>query len=102
MEHIIKKIAMFTPDTADERPSCGDQDFMSACDSHNTEHGDVQNYMFFRNLKAMRDHIDQMLNMDASSIDQKLSDEHDWATDHIASAHENIEQVFGWLSADQS
>lgn len=107
MDEIIKRIAFFTPDTPDEMPSCGDTSFNqddsysgSSGTASDQDHGNLQNYMFFRNLKAMRDHIDEILKMDAQNIDQKLTEHHDWATDHIASAHENLEQVYGWLSAD--
>lgn len=56
-----------------------------------------ENYMFFQNLKEIRDNIDILLSMDESEIDQTLSNGHDWATEHIATAKDDIEEVTTFL-----
>ena len=56
-----------------------------------------ENYMFFQNLKEIRDNIDTLLNMNESEVDQILSNGHDWATEHIATAKDDIEEVTSFL-----
>lgn len=56
-----------------------------------------ENYMFFQNLKEIRDNIDTLLSMDESEVDQTLSNGHDWATEHIATAKDDIEEVTSFL-----
>jgi hypothetical protein len=53
--------------------------------------------MFFGNLETMKRLVDGLLEMDHSQIDSILN-EHDWASDHISVATENLEQVFDFLS----
>jgi hypothetical protein len=52
------------------------------------------NYMFFSNLEQMKRHIDDLMNMDPSMIDDWLSNGHDWADDHISKAKENLDHVY--------
>lgn len=61
------------------------------------EHQETQNYMFFGNLETMKRMIDELLSMDQSQVDSILT-EHDWASDHISVAAENLEHVFNFLS----
>lgn len=58
-----------------------------------------QNYMFFGNLRTIKQAIDDMLKMNEADIDKRLTDGHDWASDHIAEAKNNIEQVYHWLTS---
>jgi hypothetical protein len=60
---------------------------------------DLDNYMFFANLKNICDMAQEILSMDKSKIDQMLTEEHDWATDHVSSAKENLEHVHDWLKS---
>lgn len=90
MEHIITKIASLTPETPDDI-STGSTD--GSCDH-------LQNYMFFRNVKLMKDMLEEICSMDESQVDSIISEGHDWASDHIASATENIEQVLGFLKGE--
>lgn len=60
------------------------------------EHQEQNNYMFFGNLETMKNMIDELLQMDESKIDSILS-EHDWASDHISVANENLEHVYNFL-----
>jgi hypothetical protein len=62
-------------------------------------HGRFQNYMFFNNLKTIKDAIDEILQMDANAVDQLLSDGHNWATDHLATSADDIDEVYHFLSA---
>lgn len=59
---------------------------------------ELENYMFFQNLKVIRENIDKLLAMDPSKVDAILKDGHDWASDHITVATENIDQVTKFLS----
>jgi hypothetical protein len=65
------------------------------------EHNETSNYMFFGNLETMKRLIDELLTMDESQIDSILN-EHDWASDHISVATENLEQVFDFLAGHNS
>lgn len=62
-------------------------------------HSEFQNYMFFNNLKTLRDAIDEMLQMDVHTVDQLLSDGHNWALDHLATAADDVEEVYHFLNA---
>ena len=64
------------------------------------ENHETQNYMFFGNLKTMKRLVDRLLEMDENEIDQLLT-EHDWASDHISVAAENLEQVFNFLASTE-
>jgi hypothetical protein len=61
------------------------------------EHQETSNYMFFGNLETMKRLVDELLTMDQSELDSILT-EHDWASDHISVATENLEQVFDFLA----
>ena len=65
------------------------------------EHQDTSNYMFFGNLETIKRLVDELLEMDHSEIDSILT-EHDWASDHISVATENLEQVFDFLAGHTS
>lgn len=65
------------------------------------EYKETQNYMFFGNLETMKRLVDELLTMDQSQIDSILN-EHDWASDHISVATENLEQVFDFLAGHNS
>jgi hypothetical protein len=65
------------------------------------EHNETGNYMFFGNLETMKRLVDELLTMDQSEIDAILN-EHDWASDHISVATENLEQVFDFLAGHNS
>ena len=60
------------------------------------EYRETENYMFFGNLETMKNMIDKLLQMDESKIDAILS-KHDWASDHISVAAENLEHVYNFL-----
>lgn len=64
-----------------------------------TQASEPKNYMFFSNLKVIKEKVDAMLAMDASQVDAMLSDGHDWASDHIATSKDDVEEVYNWLSS---
>tara|TARA_Y100000389_G_C17452716_1_gene515960 strand:+ start:308 stop:718 length:411 start_codon:yes stop_codon:yes gene_type:complete len=57
----------------------------------------IQNYMFFQNLKEIRDNIDTLLSMDQQEVDSTLSNSHGWALEHMATAKDDIEEVTSFL-----
>jgi hypothetical protein len=60
------------------------------------EHQETQNYMFFANLENMKRYIDAIMELPENEVDNILS-EHDWASDHISVACENLEHVHNFL-----
>ena len=59
----------------------------------------TENYMFFANLKTIKNAIDDMLKMNEAELDKRIADGHDWASDHMAVAKDNIEQVYHWVTS---
>lgn len=57
------------------------------------------NYMFFSNLETIKRLSEMLLNMDKDKIDQVLN-EHDWASDHIATSKDDIEEVFNFFAGN--
>ena len=55
------------------------------------------NYMFFGNLKIIKKYVDAMLEMDADKVQEILNDGHDWATDHIATSKDDVQEVGDFL-----
>jgi hypothetical protein len=64
-----------------------------------TQASEPKHYMFFSNLKVIRDKADAILAMDPSQVDAMLGDGHDWAADHIATSKDDVEEVYNWLSS---
>jgi len=63
--------------------------------------GGTQNYMFFGNLKTIKRLVDKMLEMDEAEVDAMLN-EHDWASDHITSSKDDIEEVFNFIASNDN
>jgi glutaredoxin 2 len=61
------------------------------------EKKETQNYMFFSNLENLKKMVDELSTMDQDTIDRLLS-EHDWASDHMSVATENIEHLYNFFS----
>jgi len=57
----------------------------------------TENYMFFGNLKQIKRQCELLLELDPNTIEEILSNGHDWADDHISSAKENVDQVFDFF-----
>lgn len=65
----------------------------------NEDHDEMDNYMFFANISNMRRMCEEILEMDTAKVDALLSDGHGWATDHIATSKDDVEEVFGFLKS---
>ena len=72
--------------------SCGCGGSSDSCMSNHNE-GNLKNYMFFNNLKTIKNSIEQLMELDPEEVDRMLSDEHDWASDHIATSKDDIVDV---------
>lgn len=65
-------------------------------DIDENHHHDIQNYMFFSNLKTICRLSRKLLSMDKQQLDEMLN-EHNWALDHIATSKDDVEEVFNWV-----
>ena len=54
-------------------------------------------YMFFQNLKTIKQMVDEMLKLDEKMVDGILASGHDWAEDHIATSKDDVEEVHNFL-----
>lgn len=61
------------------------------------ENSGTQNYMFFTNLKTIKRLVDDMLKMDEKQVDDMLTDGHNWATDHMSTSKDDIEEVYNFI-----
>jgi hypothetical protein len=61
------------------------------------ENHEEENYMFFSNLETIKRLVDKLLEMDKTEIDTMLK-EHDWASDHVTSSKDDIEEVFNFIA----
>lgn len=62
-----------------------------------TNEQETERYMFFSNLEQIKRQAEILLEMDESQVEGILSNGHDWAQDHVATAKESIDQVFDFL-----
>jgi hypothetical protein len=58
---------------------------------------EMENYMFLQNLKTIKKHVDMLLSRSPEELDEILK-EHDWASDHIATAKDDIEEVCNFFT----
>jgi len=65
----------------------------------NEDHEESENYMFFANVSNIKRMCEEILEMDSSMVDTLLSDGHGWATDHIATSKDDVEEVYGFLKS---
>ena len=70
-------------------------------DNSYSDDSDVTSYMFFGNLQTIHRQASEILEMDKNSVDQILSDGHNWAEDHITSAKVQVTQVYNFLMGEQ-
>jgi hypothetical protein len=66
------------------------------------EHQENENYMFFANVENIHRMCEELLKMDKSEVDQILSDGHGWATDHIATSKDDVEEVYNFLKTHKA
>lgn len=64
------------------------------------ENHEEENYMFFSNLETIKRLVDKLLEMDKTEIDMMLK-EHDWASDHVTSSKDDIEEVFNFIAGNE-
>lgn len=57
----------------------------------------MENYMFFQNLNQLKNDIEEIQSMDQYEVDRVLSNGHDWATEHMTTAKDDIEEVLSFL-----
>ena len=65
------------------------------------ENHEVEHYMFFSNLETIKRLVDKLLEMDKTEIDELLK-EHDWASDHVTSSKDDIEEVFNFIAGQNN
>lgn len=75
------------------------KDLLAALLKEELQKEEETNYMFFQNLKSIRDFADEILAMDPAIVDQILTQGHSWAVDHIATSKDDIEEVKNFLKA---
>jgi hypothetical protein len=63
-------------------------------------HNDTENYMFFANVMNIHRMCEAILEMDPMQVDAILQNGHGWATDHIATSKDDVEEVYNFLYAD--
>lgn len=57
---------------------------------------EVNNYMFFSNLKSVKNMTEELLKLDEIVVDSMLN-EHDWAEEHMSTAKDDIEEVYNFF-----
>lgn len=65
------------------------------------EQEELKHYMFFSNLKSIKEKVEAMLAMDPNEVDRMLDDGHDWASDHISSSRDDVEEVYNWIAGEK-
>jgi hypothetical protein len=60
--------------------------------------GESNNYMFWSSLKTIAHASGELLEMDTNMVDRILSNGHGWALDHIATANDDMEEVYHFLA----
>tara|TARA_R110000796_G_scaffold61077_2_gene141380 strand:+ start:24000 stop:24932 length:933 start_codon:yes stop_codon:yes gene_type:complete len=55
------------------------------------------NYMFWQNLKTIRDAVEGVLSMNESEVDAIIADGHAWAVDHISTSKDDVEEVYNFI-----
>lgn len=62
---------------------------------------EVENYMFFQNLKTIKEHVDKLLSRSPEEMDEILK-KHDWASEHISTAKDDLEEVSNFFMNGES
>lgn len=61
---------------------------------------EIENYMFFQNLKTIKNHVDKLLSKSPEELDIILK-QHDWASEHMSTAKDDIEEVSNFFTHGQ-
>jgi hypothetical protein len=91
LESIVNRVITESPEFGNFMGRSGMLDYKTI------EPNETKNYMFFQNLKEIKENIDTLLSMEETMIDDILSDGHGWALEHIATAKDDIEEVTSFL-----
>ena len=68
-------------------------------EAYHENKSEIKHYMFFSNLHTIKEKVDTLLSMDKKKIDKMLDDGHDWATEHIATSKDDVEEVYNWIAS---
>jgi len=63
---------------------------------------EIKHYMFFSNLKVIKDRVEKLLQMDPHELDAMIENGHDWASDHIATSKDDVEEVYNWIMGEEN
>jgi superfamily II helicase len=63
---------------------------------------ETKNYMFFSNLKTIKERVDKLLSLDQKTLDNLLEKGHDWASDHISTSKDDVEEVYNWIMSEMN
>lgn len=74
---------------------------ISENDMHESQDGELKNYMFFSNLRVIKEKVDALLAMDAKKLDEMIENGHDWASEHVATAKDDMEEVYNWATTSR-
>ena len=66
----------------------------------NEAYDNVEHYMFFKNLEAIKEMVDILMQMNPTEVDMLLNKGHDWAADHMASSKDDIQEVTDFLKSE--
>lgn len=95
---LVKKSARIAANSAEKIEKEIEVDKEEIADEGLTKEAkDLKNYMFFENLENMKMKIESLLSEDYTKMDMIIDGGHDWASDHIAAAMENITQVTDFM-----
>ena len=64
------------------------------------EEEESSNYMFFSNLRRIKELSTMLLKMDSAKIDELLNNGHDWANTHVNTAKTNVDHVFEFFKSE--
>lgn len=62
------------------------------------ENIEEKQYMFFSNLKTIKEYVDNILSMNEEEVNKILLNGHEWAEDHIATSKDDIQEVYEFLN----
>jgi len=61
-----------------------------------------EKYMFFQNLETIKKAVDEMLSLNPDEVDAILANGHDWASDHVSTSKDDIEEVKNFLLSNRA
>jgi hypothetical protein len=95
----MERIASFEQFKNNEKPEIVNNEEVLAV-TNESNNDDRKHYMFFRNLATIKHHVEEILKMDPDKVDELLNNGHDWASDHIATSKDDVQEVSEWLMGE--